>query len=948
MYRRRFIKIAGTGIIGAPFYSLFSKNGIDLSLTDGNDKLFQAFQNPDGQAKPFVRWWWNGLRITKEEIVRELDMLQQMGIGGVEINSIRFPETAEPMAHAPIQWLGEEWLEMVEFTVKEAREKGIVCDILVGSGFPFGGEFLPREDQTVLMALGTMELTGPRTITLTKEELENNVNPPIGFKYKNPLKELAAVRLVPKELAGLHQVKDLDTEIVSGKITIDIPEGSHVLYSLVKITGFMAVIHGAPGADGPVLNHYKKDAVERYLHRMSDTITAKIGSLGDNFRSIFIDSIELEGANWVDDFYEEFEKRRKYSLIPYLPFILFKTGKMGKALEEEYGADFTNDFRAETERVRYDFEVTKQELFTERFINTFLEWCKKNNVKSRLQPYGQEMHPLDASLDVDIPECETWITRATGSEPQEFNFTYATPPCMVNRFVSSAARFSGKNLISCEEITNTQFVFGASLEHIKVCGDQSNLSGVTHSILHGFNYSPPDVPFPGWIRYGTYFNEQNPWWPYLNRWINYKSRLSAVFQRANLMSDVVLFHPLADLWSKYGIQRDPWPDRRYPDYIHNIWQAVHQCGNGCDYISDQILQKSDFSDGKINFNDRSYSLLLVVEAETMHEDTARALKEYADAGGRLVFIGKTPHKSPGFSQHEQRDKEVKQIIAKVEKGERVKHYPVPQKETGLISWFQGIQEMYNLPRYVSFEKSVNTLSQVYYKYGDLDIFFICNSHISKTETLMAEFHVAKDKTAWLWDTETGNRSVYKSEGVPNRLKLRLSPAQSLLIVFDKNTPGRRAEVYDYPHRRQLQALDGFWNLTLNYVDGKKEVIQNFKLTDFKEDENLKKFSGNAVYELSVRIDDVANYNYLDLGKVFGISEVMVNGKNIGVCWYGDHIYNVKNVLKKGDNSIRIKLTTTLANFMNAHPEIKDAKKWVVDRKQPVYSCGITGPVSFLA
>ena len=38
-------------------------------------------------------------------------------------------------------------------------------------------------------------------------------------------------------------------------------------------------------------------------------------------------------------------------------------------------------------------------------------------------------------------------------------------------------------------------------------GDQSNLSGVTHSILHGFNYSPLEVPFPGWIMYGAFLNE---------------------------------------------------------------------------------------------------------------------------------------------------------------------------------------------------------------------------------------------------------------------------------------------------------------------------------------------------------------------------------------------------------------------------------------------------------
>ena len=944
MLRRNFIKLAGTGIVGTPFYGLFLNK--DIRFEQEDNMLFRAFQKPDEQAKPFVRWWWNGLRITKEEITRELDLLKQIGIGGVEINSIRFPETADPLAYKAMEWLSDEWIEIVKFTVDEARKRGLVCDILVGSGFPFGGTFVKREDQTMIMALGTMELEGPQRIVLHKDDLEKKVNPPIGFKYKDPLKELTTLRLAPKVLKSIDEVHDLDTEISNGQITVDVPEGSHVLYYLVKITGFMAVIHGAPGADGPVLNHYKKEAVEGYLDRMSDTLSAKIGRLGDSFRSIFIDSIELEGANWVDDFYQEFEKRRKYSLMPYLPFILFKTGKMGKVLDEKYGSDFTDDVRADLERIRYDFEITKQELFKERFIDTFLAWCKKNNVRSRLQAYGQEMHPLDASLEIDIPECETWISPSTGKEPKEFNFTYATPPCMVNRFVSSAARFSGKKLISCEEITNTQFVFNASLAHIKICGDQSNLSGVTHSILHGFNYSPPDVPFPGWIRYGTFFNERNPWWPYLSKWIAYKARLSAVFQQATLMSDVALFHPLADVWSRYGIQRDPWPDRAYPEYVHNIWQAIHQCGNGCDYISDRILQKSDFSDGKINFKDRSYSLLLVVETDSMHEDTAEALRKYAHAGGHVVFVGKKPSKAPGFDRHRQRDENVKQIVADIEKGQYVRQYPIPNKESGLISWFEGLQKLYNLPSYVRFERPINTISQIYYQQDDLDIFFICNSSISSTETFLAEFNVPAGKTAWLWDPETGNRSVYKTEGAFNKLKLRLCPAQSVLIVFDKHTTSISSRGDDYPST-SLKVLDDTWNLELNYIDGKKEKRTNFKLIDFKEDPALCKFSGYAIYETSCWIDDVIDYKYLDLGQVFGISEVIVNDKNVGSRWYGEHAYKVKGALKKGRNKIQVKLTTTLGNYMYFHPENKDAKKWVLDRKQPVYSSGIIGPVSFL-
>ena len=41
--------------------------------------------------QPFVRWWWNGDKVEKDEITRELRLLKEAGIGSVEINPIKFP-----------------------------------------------------------------------------------------------------------------------------------------------------------------------------------------------------------------------------------------------------------------------------------------------------------------------------------------------------------------------------------------------------------------------------------------------------------------------------------------------------------------------------------------------------------------------------------------------------------------------------------------------------------------------------------------------------------------------------------------------------------------------------------------------------------------------------------------------------------------------------------------
>ena len=44
-----------------------------------------AFVNPPKTVRPMVRWWWPGLDVRPEELVRELDEMDQAGTGGAEL-----------------------------------------------------------------------------------------------------------------------------------------------------------------------------------------------------------------------------------------------------------------------------------------------------------------------------------------------------------------------------------------------------------------------------------------------------------------------------------------------------------------------------------------------------------------------------------------------------------------------------------------------------------------------------------------------------------------------------------------------------------------------------------------------------------------------------------------------------------------------------------------------
>jgi hypothetical protein len=647
--------------------------------------------------------------------------------------------------------------------------------------------------------------------------------------------------------------------------------------------------------------------------------------------------MELEGANWCYDFPEEFKRRKGYDVTPYLPFILYKVGHMGHAVGGGAETVLTGAAKEEVDRVRHDFFVACMEIMRDRFLRPYTQWCNKHGFKSRVQAYGREFHPLEASLEVDIPECETWLWFADGTKDNDS----AKSPAYtnVNKFVASAVHLSGKKIVSCEEITNTNAVFNATLERIKIVGDQSNLSGVTHSILHGFNYSPPETPFPGWIRYGTFFNERNPWWPFFKHWAAYKARLSTVFQETDYFADIAVMHPLADMWTKHGPQRDPFPGLHYPKYQYKVWEAIHRNGNSCDYISENILQQSKFGKGLLTYGTRKYHTLLLIEVESVEPETAEALAAFAANGGRLIFVGKEPHQSPGWKDHKSRDEKVKQTIEAMKQAHPSKLFAVEAPGDDLTAWFKGIQQQCGLEPYLHIESPDPFVSQIRHRTKDRDFLFIVNYSSDRRITANIRFAEAGSRKPYLWDTETGEKYPYPSYK-DQTLAVDLYPATSQLIVFEK-TSAEGAAIVAPP--AEGAGLEG-WNIRLEHINGQKETREQASLFDLADEPQTQSFAGHVYY--AKEADNASGKQYLDLGRVYGVSEVTVNGESLGCKWYGRHVYHLpEHIAKSGRKKIEVKVTTTVGNYLKSSPDNATGQGWT--RRQPWQPVGMIGPVRLL-
>ena len=85
-------------------------NGSEQPPTLSDDSLCATFRDPGNEwrGKPF--WSWNG-RLEKDELIRQLHVFKEMGMGGAFLHSRVGLKT---------EYLGPEWFDLTNAVVDEA------------------------------------------------------------------------------------------------------------------------------------------------------------------------------------------------------------------------------------------------------------------------------------------------------------------------------------------------------------------------------------------------------------------------------------------------------------------------------------------------------------------------------------------------------------------------------------------------------------------------------------------------------------------------------------------------------------------------------------------------------------------------------------------------------------------------------------------------------------
>ncbi len=382
-------------------------------------------------------------------------------------------------------------------------------------------------------------------------------------------------------------------------------------------------------------------------------------------------------------------------------------------------------------------------------------------------------------------------------------------------------------------------------------------------------------------------------------------------------------------------------------FIPNISADLNPSSDGKHVIMFQSrFYDAVIGNGFLTYGNRRYHTLFLIEVRGMNVQVIKKLYDFVSRGGRVFCIEAYPDHVPGWDNHENLDSEVVQWTEKL-KGFTDRFILLKKPEENFCDWFGEVQKKYNLLPYVQIKKPERYITQVRYQMqeADAEVFFVINSSDSHQYNLDASFQqsVYKNKQAWLWDAVSGERRKLNMDD--GRLVLAMGPATSFVIVFSRDAGN---DHFIEPPLEGGALSAGFskpWKVQLQRYDGLLENIERCA-ERFKNIRSLKNFAGTVSYQIQ-SLSTTGKLKYLNLGKVYGISIVKINGKDAGVQWFGNRIYNVEGFLKKGENTIEVWVVTVMLNYMKTLTNNKVAQYWTNEgrKNQPLQSLGMAGPVS---
>ncbi|GIV21672.1 MAG: hypothetical protein KatS3mg023_3423 [Armatimonadota bacterium] len=730
------------------------------------DSLEEGFRNPPNSAKPHTWWHWVNDNISKEGITADLEAMKRAGIGGAQIFHV---DVGVPSGG--VTFMSDRWREMIVHAVKEANRLGIELCIHNCAGWSSsGGPWVKPEHAMLIVVTRAVQVQGPRRFSEQLPQPERragfyrdiavlafptprgnlriqNLRGKAAYDRHDNIQPVAESDAPAESVVAREGVLNLTALLeVDGRLTWDVPEGDWTILR-VGYTPTGKDNHPAtPEGRGLEVDKMSKEALDAFWNDgMMATVLRDVGVLaGKTLNNALVDSYEVGSQNWTPRFREEFQRRRGYDPLPFLPVF----------------AGYVVGSPEISERFLWDVRQTVSELFVENYYGHFASLCRKHGLLFSTEPYGNgTFDDLAAGGRADIPMGEFWI----GGGAQE-----------TAKLAASSAHIYGRSIVGAESFTATPEMgrWQNDPYSMKALGDHIFCLGVNRFIFHRYAHQPwlnvqPGMTMGPW---GFHFERTNTWWEQGRAWLKYLARCQYLLQQGRFVADVAFY-----VGEHQPISATFRPDLRARGYDY-------------DSLNREVLLRATVRDGRIALpSGMTYRLLVLPESRFMTPRVLRKVAELVRAGA--VVLGPKPEKSPSLSRYPRCDEEVRRLAEEVWgncDGVNVQEHAYGK---GKVVWGKSVEqvlaEMKVLPDFVGSPGS--RLDFIHRVVGDTDIYFVSNQR-QRTEEVEAIFRVS-GKIPQLWHPDTGviePAPVYRVQGGRTIVPLRLDPSGSVFVVFRKS------------------------------------------------------------------------------------------------------------------------------------------------------------------
>ncbi|KRE82406.1 hypothetical protein ASG89_14195 [Paenibacillus sp. Soil766] len=567
-------------------------------------QLKKQFEQPPAAYRSVPFWAWND-ELKKEELLRQIEDMNEQGIGGFFMHSRDGLETT---------YLSEAWMDAVKESVAKAEELGMQAWLYDEDRWPSGS------------AGGRVQAQGDeyRSKGLTIEVVRGN----------NIYEDDGRVAAVFKAVIEGHDIHScerlpLGTMEVSAQATActPLPLGEEVLLVFrIEVSAPSEWFNDEAPPDS-----MNPDTVRQFINATYEVYKAEVGDqFGRTITGIFTDEPGIHDRNcrftagrgwlpWTYSLPVYFSEKRGYDILDVLPYLYFNGEKSSMA--------------------RHDFWRTISDKFCESYTKQLGDWCDENGL-------AFTGHYLwESALGV--------ATRVGGAVMPHYRYQHVpgidmlceqTDEYMTVKQCTSVANQYGRKFVISETYGCTGWEF--TFEGQKWMGDWQYVLGVNVRSQHLALYSMKGCRKRD---YPPVFNYQTSWWKYNRIMEDYFARIGAVITEGTPVRDILVLHPSSSAWSmlgtdpygavRRGLDRDIPSIDRYGDEFNDLLRMLLGAHYDFDLGDETIMAEvGRVHDRKLFVNLAGYKTVVIPPIRTMLRSTLDLLLAFLEAGGRAIAL----------------------------------------------------------------------------------------------------------------------------------------------------------------------------------------------------------------------------------------------------------------------------------------------------------------------